>query len=247
MKKFLIYALYHSLSDHIYVGRSSSGMRRPISHGHDRFRDQYPVHRWITALRRRGLEFEIAVLQEYDDALQLNDDERFYITYFRSLGLSLLNCTDGGEGALNPIPSTREKMAKAKRGKSLPSRHRQHIAESLRGRVFSIEWKKKISEAKRQNSPSEHIIALNKSRIGKPLSMQHRKSLSVANRASERCLMQRQRDLGKQGENHPRAKLTTEQVCFIRQSNIPVRLLAQQFSVSRSTIYAVRSGQNWHA
>ena len=44
---------------------------------------------------------------------------------------------------------------------------------------------------------------------------------------------------------HPTAKLTAEQVQFIRQSNEVGASLARAFGLSKSTIYAVRNGQNW--
>lgn len=47
------------------------------------------------------------------------------------------------------------------------------------------------------------------------------------------------------GEGHARALLTVEQVRQIRAAPRAVRALAAKYGVSKSTIYAVRSGQNW--
>ena len=47
------------------------------------------------------------------------------------------------------------------------------------------------------------------------------------------------------GENAPRAKLTADQAREILGSPDDSRVLAARYGVSRSTIYAVRSGDNW--
>jgi hypothetical protein len=47
------------------------------------------------------------------------------------------------------------------------------------------------------------------------------------------------------GEHHNKAKLTAAQVIEIRQSKLRVAVLAQQFGVSKSTVYHVRKGNSW--
>lgn len=47
------------------------------------------------------------------------------------------------------------------------------------------------------------------------------------------------------GERHNLAKLTAEQVKFIRNSNMSNLRLRMMFGVAKSTISAVKNGQNW--
>lgn len=47
------------------------------------------------------------------------------------------------------------------------------------------------------------------------------------------------------GADHPSAKLTAEQVREIRMSDEAGVSLARRLGVSKSTIYAIRNGQNW--
>lgn len=103
VSKYLIYALHHPDSLRVYVGKSSSGMVRPRTHGtpwHLKKYPQFPVVRWINKHRaaEEGWNYQITVLEECASAAVLDEAERFYIAYFRMTGMLLLNCTDGGEG-----------------------------------------------------------------------------------------------------------------------------------------------------
>ncbi len=122
MKKYIVYALSYDASDRLYVGKSSSGQERPRQHGRQAMLDvvKTPVANWIRKYRKQtGNDPEIIALEEYDSPDLLNDAERFFIAYFRSIGARLLNQTDGGEGALGYKQSaeTKEKRAAKLRGK----------------------------------------------------------------------------------------------------------------------------------
>lgn len=47
------------------------------------------------------------------------------------------------------------------------------------------------------------------------------------------------------GESHPKHKLTTEQVLFIKNSSLPTRVLMDMFHVSEMLIYGIRKGTRW--
>lgn len=241
VSQFLIYALHNDSSLHVYVGRSKNGLQRPQSHRWRSKRGHYPVYQWVRALLSRGENYSIAVLEECSAESELNDAERFHIEYLRSIGVPLLNCTDGGDGARNPVPATRLKMSLAKKGRPLDPQHRENIAASMRGRTFTPEWCAKISAAKKGNSPKEHIVALNKSRAGRPLSDATKQKLSMVHRGRSYPQLRRK------GEEHSRAKLKQRDVDAIRSSQEAAKDLAVKYGVSKSTIYAVRSGQNWRA
>lgn len=103
--KFIIYLLHHPTSKYMYIGKSSTGLRRPREHSMPSSLKQYahlPRSRWVVSLQKRGLSPQIVILEECAIAEDLDEAERFYIAYFRSIGgkRSLLNLTDGGEGIL---------------------------------------------------------------------------------------------------------------------------------------------------
>jgi hypothetical protein len=52
-------------------------------------------------------------------------------------------------------------------------------------------------------------------------------------------------DMARKGRRRGRIILTSEQVAAIRASNEPARTVAPLYGVSKSAIWAVRTGQNW--
>jgi len=172
----LIYALYRDDSDKLYVGKSTSGLRRPLSHGTPsvlRANSHLPLARWI---KKHG-SYSIALLEACDRSM-LNEAECFYIAYFRSLGIPLLNLTDGGEGTLghhhseeykarssavrrgrHASPETRAKMSASHRGKTNSDQSRQKISEAKRGKKWNTERRMKFSAARKGCKISRSAIA----------------------------------------------------------------------------------------
>lgn len=135
---FIIYALHHDDSDHIYIGKSSNGLRRPKQHGSPvniRKHPNYPVVRWIKKRRASGEDYKIAILEEHATNTNLNEAERFYIASFRSIGVPLLNLTDGGDGLVNPSAEVRARIGLAShlRAGSLTAEAREKIGAASRG------------------------------------------------------------------------------------------------------------------
>jgi len=106
----IIYGLIDPLTLLIrYIGLSSVGLRRPKAH----LKAQGATHcaRWIRKLKASGQRCEIVVLDIAQDAGSLPKLEQWWIAFGRACGWPLTNMTDGGEGALNPLPETREKLS----------------------------------------------------------------------------------------------------------------------------------------
>lgn len=111
-----------------YVGFTHNCKKRLCRHMSDaRHGSPYPVHRWIRSLTRRGDKPEMLVIEtgcgDGDEA------ERKWVIYYRERCPNLLNIRDGG------IPNA-----------SLVARLK--TSETLRGRIFTQEHRRKISEAK---------------------------------------------------------------------------------------------------
>lgn len=108
------------------------------------------LNHWIESLRIAGNEFGVRVLEIVPEDIS-GDVEKRWIKRFRDDGLSLVNLTDGGEGNYS----------------------------------FSAEVRKKQSENKKEyycrpDCIPSHFRALNKSRIGIPLSPEHKEKVSKA-------------------------------------------------------------------
>lgn len=175
MTRFIIYGLVDPETFELkYIGRSSSGLRRPRSHWenplvatrHDK------VHRWCLSLLEKGLHPEIDILEEIDSSEQLNDLERFWIASIRASGADLKNITDGGDdlpdnrGSRNPMfgkthPSKGKRLdlsdeqrdrRRVNLGKKFSEETRTKIRNALQGKkrkAHSPETREKMSRARK--------------------------------------------------------------------------------------------------
>ena len=173
--KFLIYGLRDPETKIIrYVGKSTSGLKRPKQHlcaSHRRTQVHTHRVRWVNSVFARGLVPEIVVLQYYQDPQQLDEMEKQAIAHFRSLGFDLVNCTDGGEGTLGRVqtPEAKRKISEALKGK--PGHpHTQEYKDRMRrirlGKTHSSAVIKKMKEAcaKRAKQGQEVVDRQKKSR-----------------------------------------------------------------------------------
>lgn len=111
---YFIYALIDPRDEHIkYIGKSFVGLKRPKSHvasskklnNEGNFKFKTKIYKWIRYLSSLNLSYSIYILEEikYDKLNDLmNNAERNWIKFARSLGIELKNHTDGGEGLCVP-------------------------------------------------------------------------------------------------------------------------------------------------
>lgn len=151
----LVYILSDPVTGLIrYVGKTQTGLRRRLREHLRAARrgDRRHVCCWLRSLDEQP---NIEVVEETADPVSLNDAERFYISYFRSLGFDLTNHTHGGEGTVgvrrNRTPEWNAKLGAAHRGKKISPQHRAAISSKLKGvskGPFSYEHRKNISKAR---------------------------------------------------------------------------------------------------
>lgn len=96
MKRFIIYGLLDPrIGEYRYIGKSSSGTRRPRLHAwFARRNERGHKANWIRSLLAEGLEYVIVVIEETTEE-QLNARETWWITWYRPFG-RLTNISDGG-------------------------------------------------------------------------------------------------------------------------------------------------------
>lgn len=135
MGKFLIYGLSDPRTHEIrYVGKSSSGLKRPREHKFPSvLRDSPNTHRsrWIKLLLSIGLTYDIVIIEELPGPDGLYAAEQFHIKRLRSEGFRLTNHTDGGPGLSGwKMPqSQKDKLSSDRKGKPFP----EEVREKLRG------------------------------------------------------------------------------------------------------------------
>jgi len=169
--RFFIYGLVDPRTLLVrYVGKTSSGMKRPLSHNEPSRLAARPCHRasWILSLRVEGLRYEIAVLEVVDDPHLLNDAECWWIAFGRACGWDLTNHTDGGEGTIGLkftdmhrarlrearkrtvfTPERRAKVADAMKRRGIPPLMKERASDSNRRRVWTPEMRARLSRSKK--------------------------------------------------------------------------------------------------
>lgn len=149
-----------------YLGKTTAGLKRPLSHGRpSSIRLDFPVHRWISSLRRRCSDFAVVIL-EHGAPLELDDLERFWISQGRGLGWRLLNVTSGGEGTpgRSPSPIHRERVADALRGHTVSPESRRKMAaakmgnRNRQGKTFTDEARRRISETLKAFNAAKRLV-----------------------------------------------------------------------------------------
>ena len=143
-----IYTLTDPFTNEVrYVGKTVNPRLRIRGHiCESRLRHQSPAKaEWIKGLLKRGSRPVLSVIETVSES-EWEYSEIRAIAAYRSAGCSLLNRTNGGEGGpvgLHPSAETRAKMS-----------------ASRRGRIYSIELRRKMSLAQRglkKKSPSQEM------------------------------------------------------------------------------------------
>jgi len=166
--RFLIYGLIDPRNGQLrYVGQASRGMSTRLSqhlysakHG----RGQH-LYCWLRQLLDEGHRPEVEVLEVHKTAETLDDSEIFYIAYFRFIGCDLTNHADGG---------------RTSRG----ARRTPEMREAARA-VTTARWQNP-EQRQKMTAPhfgvkqtSEQIRKRVATRIGRPLTEEHRRATSA--------------------------------------------------------------------
>ena len=154
-----------------YVGKGKNG-RAKVMHG----RGQRHIE-IVSALKQKGLSVEIKYA--CTDLLERAafEAEMEAISRWRSQGIELINCTDGGDGTwgLKYTDDRREKVSKAHKGREWTPEHRSNMSEAQKGKKLSAEHREKLSIAgKNRKLTDEHKQRIKASLTGKPKSEAHR-------------------------------------------------------------------------
>lgn len=172
---FFVYALTDPRTDETrYIGKSESGMERPIYHrlAHSLAKKSYK-NSWIKALKAAGLDYGIEILSRVPSlsVKELNEEERGWIAIGRFEGWPLTNLTLGGGGFTGPqTPEHREAISASLRGVPKPP-----------GRKLSETTKKLIGAALTGRPVSEETrLKLRNSNLGQKCSPETRAKMSAA-------------------------------------------------------------------
>lgn len=116
LPKFLVYGLTDPRTgDVCYIGKSSSGSKRPLFHGRERALEKDYTRKacWIRSLQVKGLRYGVRVLGWCRNAGALDNLERCWIVNARTLGWPITNMTDGGDGSAGRIVGAEERARRS--------------------------------------------------------------------------------------------------------------------------------------
>lgn len=133
----LVYFLQDPISMEIrYIGLSTIGVKRMRQHSQPAFlqKDKTYKANWIRTLISKGLKPLSKVIQTFDHSSreELQEAEKYWISYYKSIGCPLTNLTSGGDGAIG-----------YKWKENDPRRSRPH---PMQGKKLSLEERKRVSE-----------------------------------------------------------------------------------------------------
>jgi hypothetical protein len=171
----VVYALCDPRTGEVrYVGITNNLSRRLKGHYNEaRKHPRLHLHRWLGSLHRPPTHF---ILEECDTREELNDAERFWISWYRRCGfVRLTNVCDGGYGGGNlghqDTVATRKKKSKSHLGVPLSDDHCLHKSLASKGWHHTPESRALISENRRgipskklgTQLPDEHRNAIKRS------------------------------------------------------------------------------------
>lgn len=154
-----IYGLCDPLTQQLrYVGKSNNPAARLREHTREKsLAVKTHKNHWVSSLVAAGLKPEIFVIEEIDRS-SWQEAEQFWIAYFRYLGASLTNGTEGGEGDCGP--EGRVKQASAMRGRKAvrSHEHTEKLIEANKLRASDPGWRRKIKEAASNRAQRERTV-----------------------------------------------------------------------------------------
>lgn len=165
VSKFLIYALVDPRTkEWRYIGKSSSGLTRAQAHRWPSILKRTAKTHctcWVKSLMSQGLEYEIVVLEEFENAEKLNEAETEWIAEARRLGVPLTNHTDGGEGVsgYKATEETKRKLSKSLKGRTHSIEARAKLSIAHMGKLISDETRAKLSAINKGKRQTEETKA----------------------------------------------------------------------------------------
>jgi group I intron endonuclease len=220
-KTFCIYALTDPVGTPFYVGRTNDIYRRILEHLVDAKKEAYPVHKKINRLLNIiGYDLSYVILVAGLSTLDVDNEEMYWIAYFKNIGIKLYNATNGGGGTFGHVPvftdSWRAKL-------SIAAKKRVARGDNIIiGRIPTKDELKKRSLArcgkytgknnpffgKQHSEETKKILAENAQDrfFGIPKTEDHRKRISVALKGKPKSEEHKRKNADRKGRQDPRVK-----------------------------------------
>lgn len=112
----------------------------------------FHAYSWVRSLLNAGVRPDIEEVEVCSTSEALDEAERFYVDYFRSLGFRLTNTKPGGEGGCAKgrviTPEHRAKLSLAARRQWSDPEKRSRTVEGLQRATSTAEFRQAVSQGK---------------------------------------------------------------------------------------------------
>ena len=145
----IVYTITNTANGKMYIGKTSRPVKeRWYRHRYNLRENKHPNDYLQNAWNKYGEEsFLFEILEEYPSVEEVNNAERFYVLYFKWLGLTLYNHRAGGEGGWLSQAAI-EKMRQANIGKKHSNETKLKMSLSQKGKKHSLDACERISKGK---------------------------------------------------------------------------------------------------
>lgn len=152
-RKVSVYGLCDPQTQELkYVGVTRETLHRRLSRHVNKGAKGKRVWEWIYSLVSIGVRPEIFEIEQVEES-EWQSAERFWISYFKYIGASLVNGTSGGNGNASHSEDTKQRISTSLSGFKRPpftEKHRERISEAGRGRIVSAETRHNLSIAQQK-------------------------------------------------------------------------------------------------
>jgi hypothetical protein len=155
-----IYLIDYNYNNWYYIGKTSSSIEERFnSHKCACRKNKTKNHKVWNKSANEGNQPEIILLEETNNETELNKLEKWYIAYFKSIGVKLTNLTDGGDGLSGHIFSTehKNKISENRKGKYTITQEHINILKMANTRPRSEEFKARRKEIRTGAKWSEEV------------------------------------------------------------------------------------------
>lgn len=232
---FFVLAYIYTLSNPItkevrYVGKTNNPHSRFSAHLTDKQDTKKTA--WIRSLEKQGLKPEMEILEEmpHEPDSLWQEAERFYISYFRFLGMRLTNADDGGASGCKRDEETKKKISASNMGKKMSPQSIEKM-KATKAANFTPEVRERMRLAQLgKRRTEEQKAALSLSQKGRIQTEETRRRISEAKKGKV-TITQAQRDL---------ARETIKRSCHTPEARAKHKEAMRGIVPSRNTIEAAR-------
>lgn len=150
-----------------YIGKTKNGIKRIKGHWRDNKKSKLTgsynkKQCWVFGLKKNNKKFLVQYLDYAKTNEELNEKEMYWISFYKNLGLTLLNCTNGGENVVTHVYTAEEKVELSKRTKEAMWRPdiRKNYLEGRKNRIVPSKYKSRSKEKKQIHSNSKYAKSL---------------------------------------------------------------------------------------